>query len=686
MVYQYTDYSGYGDESNLDTLKRRAKYASMFAGAASPGDAIGNMLSDRLNEATGNINQAVTAVSDPYEEMQRRMAGIQQQPATQVAGATQMPPQQQVQQPPQQQVQQPPQQQVQQPPQQQVQQPAVPQQPNRAMQAVQRFQQPQQGMTITSVKPGELPPPAQAALPQIEQQPQWAKDLIDSQGNLTRLHAFVGNETYPEEQRKWAAGLLQKMYKDEADRDDANALIQRYAIGDPSAINTVNKELRSPRDKGSYFKAYLFNRLGLSELAREQQNLLMSQGVGKIAQASIDGKQYTVEYDPRTNAVVRAWNVRGTEVGEDTLAKISAGGQRPGAQVFGFTGEVGIVKDPSTGQDVEVRQRTNSQTGKIENVIVTGPNAGTLYTGAAIPQAKSVTTALAKAENDLVLALKRTFGNNQLKIENEYETIKGPFGSARNPITREQFRQIYQFDQALPAGAAVQTRPPATGGAVTAAVPGATVPQRPPVNAPAVPGRAVPAGTGTEPVGELQTQQALRRKAGEESIVTREQEVRTEQKPPAEARGQIVAKDINNQQAANSQYALIKPISDLIKQSTGSTLGAGVDKVAGLIGASPKGAQAIAELDVLAYSIVSNVPRFEGPQGVRDVELYERAAGDLANSSKPVKTRLAALNAIVTILKKYDKAGTNDWTFGQGKPSSPASTAPLGSKENPIKL
>ena len=96
--------------------------------------------------------------------------------------------------------------------------------------------------------------------------------------------------------------------------------------------------------------------------------------------------------------------------------------------------------------------------------------------------------------------------------------------------------------------------------------------------------------------------------------------------------------------------------------------------MAAAIGKSTTGAEAIAALDVLSYSLVSNVPRFEGPQGVRDVEIYERAAGDLNNSKKPIKVRLAALDAMITLLKKYDKAGTNDWSFsGESKAGGEAS-------------
>mgnify|MGYP003351684533 CR=1 FL=1 len=67
----------------------------------------------------------------------------------------------------------------------------------------------------------------------------------------------------------------------------------------------------------------------------------------------------------------------------------------------------------------------------------------------------------------------------------------------------------------------------------------------------------------------------------------------------AEAKGKIAAKDINNQRYADQTYGLIKPISDSIKESTGSGLGTKVDQLAGVFGVGTKGAAAKAQLDVL---------------------------------------------------------------------------------------
>jgi len=157
----------------------------------------------------------------------------------------------------------------------------------------------------------------------------------------------------------------------------------------------------------------------------------------------------------------------------------------------------------------------------------------------------------------------------------------------------------------------------------------------------------------------------VEQKARQEANVQAAKEIAvTEAKPAAEARGMITAKDINNQNFANETYGLIQPIADLVKKSTGSGIGAGVDAIAAVFGKGTEGAEAIAELEPMIYPILSNIPRFEGAQSEYDVKVYQKAAGDFADSTKPVKTRLAALQGMISLLKKYDKEGKNDWTFG----------------------
>jgi len=106
--------------------------------------------------------------------------------------------------------------------------------------------------------------------------------------------------------------------------------------------------------------------------------------------------------------------------------------------------------------------------------------------------------------------------------------------------------------------------------------------------------------------------------------------------------------------------------------STGAGIGAGVDTLARLFGVGTGGAEAIAQLNTMSYPFKYMIPRFEGPQSDKDTNLYVEAAGDFANPKKTQAERLAALKGMIFILKKYDKEGKNDWSFGGVDPTSTA--------------
>lgn len=99
---------------------------------------------------------------------------------------------------------------------------------------------------------------------------------------------------------------------------------------------------------------------------------------------------------------------------------------------------------------------------------------------------------------------------------------------------------------------------------------------------------------------------------------------------------------------------LLKDIKALIPESTGSVIGTGIDYLArGSIGYTTKGAEATAKLKTLGGQLVMMMPRMEGPQSDKDVALYKEMAGDVASPITPRKVRLAALEAIEDLNKKY---------------------------------
>jgi hypothetical protein len=78
-----------------------------------------------------------------------------------------------------------------------------------------------------------------------------------------------------------------------------------------------------------------------------------------------------------------------------------------------------------------------------------------------------------------------------------------------------------------------------------------------------------------------------------------------------------------------------------------------------MFGGGGKQSQADAKLKVLGQKLVQQVPRFEGPQSDKDVASYQAAAGDIGNPNRPIAARLAALQTLVDLNKKYYPNG--DW-------------------------
>src|SRR3546814_15286319 len=91
---------------------------------------------------------------------------------------------------------------------------------------------------------------------------------------------------------------------------------------------------------------------------------------------------------------------------------------------------------------------------------------------------------------------------------------------------------------------------------------------------------------------------------------------------------------------------LLDVAEGVVKQSAGSGIGAGTDAVAGFFGKSTEGANAIASLKTIAGQLISKMPRMEGPQSDKDVQLYKDMAGNLSDPMTPLPQLLAALETI----------------------------------------
>jgi hypothetical protein len=128
-----------------------------------------------------------------------------------------------------------------------------------------------------------------------------------------------------------------------------------------------------------------------------------------------------------------------------------------------------------------------------------------------------------------------------------------------------------------------------------------------------------------------------------------------------------------NVKNAYNAYPVIKEIQDLLPQSSSGYMQRGWTGATRAAGVSTDMSKADTQLDVLAPKLTMLQPRFEGPQGVLDVKLYEAMAGRLADSSLPYEDRLAALGQLKGIYQRY--APNLDWSYA-AKPNAGSNTNP----------
>ena len=130
--------------------------------------------------------------------------------------------------------------------------------------------------------------------------------------------------------------------------------------------------------------------------------------------------------------------------------------------------------------------------------------------------------------------------------------------------------------------------------------------------------------------------------------------------------------------AVSSITDAIKP-GGLLDQSTHSGIGRGVDIAGNVFGQETTGGVAAGQLAPIADLALKLVPRFEGAQSNADVISYQKAAGDLANPNLGRKTRRAAAETVIKIMKERkgqfvtpEMAAQGEAPAGGGNPAPPA--------------
>lgn len=95
-----------------------------------------------------------------------------------------------------------------------------------------------------------------------------------------------------------------------------------------------------------------------------------------------------------------------------------------------------------------------------------------------------------------------------------------------------------------------------------------------------------------------------------------------------------------------STIKLAERAEPLLEKATGSLVGTVRDKVLGAVGISSEASRAAAELNILGGELVGKVPRFSGPTSDSDRNFYVDMAGRVADSTRPVEDRKAALRQL----------------------------------------
>jgi hypothetical protein len=124
-----------------------------------------------------------------------------------------------------------------------------------------------------------------------------------------------------------------------------------------------------------------------------------------------------------------------------------------------------------------------------------------------------------------------------------------------------------------------------------------------------------------------------------------------------------ITKKGSNAVSTQSTLEIADPLIDL---STGSSAGAARDQVAAFFGKATSGAEASAQLKVLQASLMTSMPRMEGPQSDADVKLYQQAAGQIGDPTVPNPIKKAAVQTIRQLQQKYiDRASQQNGTTPQ---------------------
>lgn len=89
-------------------------------------------------------------------------------------------------------------------------------------------------------------------------------------------------------------------------------------------------------------------------------------------------------------------------------------------------------------------------------------------------------------------------------------------------------------------------------------------------------------------------------------------------------------------------------------EPTGSGIGKAIDWMGRQAGVTTKSAQQAAQLEAIGGALTAKMPRMEGPQSDFDRQMYEQMAAKVGDRGVPTEERLAALESMENIWRKYE--------------------------------
>jgi len=165
-------------------------------------------------------------------------------------------------------------------------------------------------------------PNAPSMTPQPNQVPEWHAQLADKANDFNGLTTLIAQPGTPDDVKSEAKDRLWNLMQDEKLKAEAARKISAADSGNPRAINDLAREMSSNKKEGSYVKAILFARLGLTQLAQDEQQKLGA-GTKYTSYMDANGDHFTVKLNGE-GAVERAFDQTGKAVDENQLANLNA--------------------------------------------------------------------------------------------------------------------------------------------------------------------------------------------------------------------------------------------------------------------------------------------------------------------------------------------------------------------------